>query len=179
MDLEKPAREVILPASALLTLRRTLRSEAGPLPTVHALHDAGYSVGESMAEILVEDLDGGPGEVSAQRYWDRFGAFWARRGWGRLRHEDAHPRIGLLRSDDWAEAGEATEETQPSCAFTAGVLAGLLGRTAGAPLAVLEVACRARGDGECVFAFGSETRVHDLYGSLLEGEDLDAVLAAL
>ncbi len=50
---------------------------------------------------------------------------------------------------------------------------------ADAPLGVLEVMCRARGDEECVFAFGSETRVHDLYGELLEGRDLAGALDAI
>ncbi|NIX42216.1 MAG: hypothetical protein GWN06_24335, partial [Gemmatimonadetes bacterium] len=50
---------------------------------------------------------------------------------------------------------------------------------AGGPIAVLEVSCRARGDDCCDFAFGSETAIHGLYGRLLQGENLQAALAAL
>lgn len=179
MDQEKPAREMILPASALVTLRQSLRTEVGPLSTVHALHAAGYAAGESMAEMLFRDVEGPLDRLPAAEFWNRFRTFWTRRGWGTLRHDDAHPSMGLLRSDDWAEAGEDAEETQPSCAFTAGILTALLGRAAGGAVAVLEVACRARGDEECVFAFGEESRVHALYGHLLENDDLDAALAAV
>ena len=50
---------------------------------------------------------------------------------------------------------------------------------AGGPVAVLEVTCRTRGDDACAFAFGSEGAVHELYGKLLEGADLDGALDAL
>jgi hypothetical protein len=46
-------------------------------------------------------------------------------------------------------------------------------------VAVLEVDCRARGADRCCFAFGSEVAIHDLYGHLLDGSDLDDALAAL
>lgn len=173
-----PVREMALPADALVTLRRSLRTEAGPLPTVHALHAAGYDAGRALARVFLDGitpLD----ELSDTTFWRRFGAFWSRRGWGRMTHEDAHRSVGILRSADWAEAGEEAGETHPACAFTAGMLASVLGAAADGPIAVLEVRCRARGDDACVFAFGSETRVHDLYGELLEGADLRGALDAL
>lgn len=179
MAQDRRVREMALPATALVTLRRSLRTEAGPLPTVHALHAAGYRAGESMARIFLEGLARPLDELTVPAFWERFRTFWSRRGWGSLVHDDVHPSIGLLRSDDWAEAGEERVETQPSCAFTSGMLASILGEAAEGPVAVLEVRCRARGDDECVFAFGSETRVHDLYGRLLEGDDLKGVLDAL
>ena len=46
-------------------------------------------------------------------------------------------------------------ESQPSCAFTTGVLSNFLTLAAGGPVAVLEVTCSSRGDDMCGFAFGS------------------------
>lgn len=179
MDREHRVREMALPANALISLRQSLRTEAGPLPAIHALHGAGYQAGDYMARAFFRELPEPPDQLPASAFWDSFRTFWSRRGWGSLTHDDAHPSLGLLRSDDWAEAGDEAAETQPSCTFTTGMLASLLGRVAEGPIAVLEVECRARGDDECVFAFGSETRVHDLYGELLEGADLRGALDAL
>ena len=54
-------------------------------------------------------------------------------------------------SSDWVEAEEERGE-DASCSFSAGYLSGLLTELAGGPIAVLEVACRARGDDTCSFA---------------------------
>jgi hypothetical protein len=59
------------------------------------------------------------------------------------------------------------------------MLSALLSGAAGGPVAVLEVTCRTKGDDRCTFAFGSAATVHDLYGLLLEGQALEAALAAL
>lgn len=172
-------REMALPKTVLVTLRHSLRGEAGPLPTVHALHAAGYEAGEAMASPLLASLNDAPEEVTRDEFWSRFRDFWSRRGWGELEHRAPHPGVGLLVSSDWAEAGDDARESQPSCAFTSGLLASILGRVADGPIAVLEIRCRSRGDEDCAFAFGSETTVHDLYGALLEGAGFDDALASL
>ena len=46
-------------------------------------------------------------------------------------------------------------------------------------MAVLEVECRGRGGPSCSFAFGSESAVHELYGHLVDGGNLDGALSAL
>ena len=168
--------EVALPTAALAGLRRALRDEAGPLATVHALHAAGYDAGGP----LFDALGGQALESRGERaFWRSLSELLARRGWGTLEHSAPHPGIGLLSSGDWAEASPDAPERQPSCAFGAGLLSSLLTRAAGGPVAVLEVACRSRGEERCTFAFGSESAVHELYGLLLEGRDLDAALAEL
>lgn len=170
-------REVALPAVALPGLRRALRDEAGPLATVHALHAAGYDAGGA----LFDAFDGGRDVAGRDEasFWRRLSEFLARRGWGTLEHSAPHPGIGLLSSPDWAEAGEDGAERQPACAFGVGLLSSLLSRAADGPVAVLEVACRSRGEARCTFAFGSEQAVHELYGRLLEGHDVDGALADL
>ena len=85
----------------------------------------------------------------------------------------------MLSSHDWAEATPDGDEDQPSCAFSSGMLSALLSRTAGAPVAVLQVGCRSRGDDTCSFAFGSESAVDELYRLLAEDRDVETALAEL
>jgi hypothetical protein len=172
-------RDVAIPAVGFTTLRKSLQRDVGPLPVIHALHAAGYSSGEALWESLLR----GPGRELANLdeggFWARLSAALARRGWGTLTHRAAHAGVGLLASPDWAESAGGNGERQPSCTFSTGMLSALLTSAAGGPIAVLEVGCRARGDDRCTFAFGSPETVHDLYGLILDGKDLEAALASL
>jgi hypothetical protein len=169
-------REIAIPATAFVSLRAHLEKEAGPLPTVHALHSAGYAAGAASAPALA---GGGAGSLGEDAFWTRLSEFFGKRGWGSLRHARAHKAVGLLTSTDWAEASAGDGGEQASCHFSAGFLSGLLTELAGGPVAVLEVGCRSRGADTCQFVFGSEGAIHELYGKLLEDDDLDAALAAL
>lgn len=171
-------REIAVPVSIFGSLRGELEKEAGTLPTVHALHNAGFRAGSAAAATL-----GGNGEDPATlpqgAFWSRVSDFFSKRGWGTLRHDAAHEGVGLLFSSDWAEASEQVVEADASCCFSTGFLSGLLTELAGGPVAVLEVGCRTRGAEACRFAFGAEEVIHDLYGRLLNGSDFDAALAEL
>lgn len=171
--------DLTVPAATLPALRRTLRREAGPSAAVQVLQAAGYEAGRALHGPLLEALPKPPDAVAPDVFWSRFRRFWIRRGWGRLEHRDVHPAIGLLVSGDWPEAVRDEDVRQPVCAFTTGLFAGLLGEVADGPLAVLEIRCRGRGDGECAFAFGADRIVHRLYGDLLEGRSFEQSLAAL
>jgi len=177
MEVRAP-REVALPAQGFAHLRRSLRDEVGQLAAVHGLHAAGYAVGEDLYGAFVRTLDTTPSQVPEEVLWERLGRFFQQRGWGVLGHRAVHPGVGVLESADWAESDRDTEG-QPSCAFSAGLLSSFLTQLAGGPVAVLEVGCATRGDDRCVFAFGSETAIHELYGHLLEGAGLDDALARL
>ena len=172
-------RDVAIPAVGLTTLRRSLQQDVGPLPAIHALHTAGFSTGEALWEALRR----GPGrelsELDEAGFWTRLATALGKRGWGTLTHRAAHPGVGLLASPDWAEALGGSGERQPSCTFSSGMLSALLTGAAGGPIAVLEVTCRTRGDAACTFAFGSSATVHDLYGLILDGLDLETALAEL
>lgn len=196
--MEKGRRDVAIPAEGLVALRRALREEAGPLATIHTLHSAGYATGEALFPAVLSEVTGearaaGEDELqeadepaggaalagrSASSFWTGLSTFLSRRGWGSLDHRKAHAAVDVLSSPDWAEVGDV-EESQPSCAFSTGMLAALLTRAADRPVAVVEVACRAVGDGSCRFAFGSEVAIHELYGRLLEDRDLESALASL
>jgi hypothetical protein len=171
--------EIAVPASIFATLRHELAKEAGVLPTIHALHASGYSAGVAAASAFRTFQDEDVRSLPQREFWMRLSAFFTRRGWGTLTHVPRHEAVGLLTSFDWVEGAERREEEGASCSFSTGFLSGLLTELAGGPVAVLEVSCRARGDEACSFAFGAAAAIHELYGQLLEGVELDGALAAL
>jgi hypothetical protein len=173
----KAPREIAVPISIFSSLHNALEKEAGALPTIHALQHAGYEAGTAAAASFA-----GAGDVTGMgqsAFWAKLTDFFSRRGWGTLDQSGEHRAISLLSSADWAEASLDAVDSDSSCYFSAGFLSGLLSELAGGPVAVLEVDCRARGADRCCFAFGSEVAIHDLYGHLLDGSDLDDALAAL
>lgn len=177
--MESRSTYVMLPSEALVALRRAIRAEAGPLAAIHALHHAGYESGGALFDAFTQDLGEDLSGIPEGVFWSQMARFLARRGWGAVSHDDAHRGVGLLRSRDWAEATSDGSESQPTCAFSCGMLSHFLTRAAGGPVAVLEVSCRSRGDQACTFAFGSETAIHQLYGSLLEGRELQGAFQTL
>lgn len=172
-------REIAVPVSIFATLRSALAGDVGELAAIHALHNAGFAAGVDAAETFrgseKEDVLG----LSEEDFWNRLTLFFARRGWGTLSHQTLHDAVGTLTSPDWTEAAADGAGDQASCSFSTGFLSGLLSTLAGGDVAVLEVACRARGDAACTFAFGNAAAIHEVYGKLLEGSDLAAALAAL
>ena len=180
--MEAPAttpREIAVPVSVFRALRSELGKEASALATIHALHHAGYEAGAAATTTFGAGLKGDAGEMTQSAFWTRLVDYFSRRGWGTLSPGLDHPGVGLLTSGDWAEATADDLDPDGSCCFSAGFMSGLLSEVAAGPLAVLEVSCRTRGDAVCQFAFGSERAIHDLYGQLVGGADLDAALAAL
>jgi hypothetical protein len=172
--------EIVVPIQVFTVLRRELEKEVGTLPAVRALHHAGYASGvEAAGTLQAAGAGESVPEIGARDFWERIQRFFAKRGWGSLTHEMEHPGVGFLRSVDWVEADAEETDPEASCSFGTGFLAGLLSEIAGAPVAVLEVTCRGRGDEACSFAFGSEPVIHDLYGRMLDGADLQDALDAL
>lgn len=174
---EQP-REVSIPAAAFDHLRIALAEAAGESAGVSALHAAGFASGEVLYQLFEDAGAGTPDSLGTTAFWRRLGRFFQERGWGDLDPESPHPGISLLVSEDWAEADTPGGE-HTTCAFTSGALSYLLTRTAGAPVAVLETSCRARGDDRCEFAIGSERSIHGLYTRLVEGHSFSEALARL
>lgn len=168
-------REITLPAAGLRLVREALRDEAGPVATVNALHAAGFRSGAAVWQSLSSGGDAEVESLSGGEFWTRLDDWFTRRGWGSLAFEPIHPGVGRLASGDWAEA-EGGDERQPSCSFTTGLLSRILTAAGGGDVAVVETACRTRGDRECHWAFGSEDTVHRLYRSLLEGRSFEDAL---
>lgn len=172
-------REIAIPASVFDSLREEIEKEAGTLQTVRALHSAGYQAGLAAAASMDLEAGGDSFSQSPDGFWSVLSGFFAKRGWGVLRHSTPHQAVGVLTSTDWAEASPDDAKPDGSCSFSTGFLSGLLSQLAGGPVAVLEVSCRTRGSGACEFAFGSETAIHDLYGKMLDGVNFQNALEAL
>lgn len=172
-------REIAVPAAVFESLRGEFEKEAGTPQTVRALHYAGYHAGLAAAASVDSEAGGHAFGLTQNAFWDQLSGYFAKRGWGQIAHRAAHPSVGLLSSADWAEARTDGQRADGSCSFSAGFLSGMLSELAGGPVAVLEVSCRSRGGASCEFAFGSETAIHDLYGRLLDGDDLDRALGAI
>jgi hypothetical protein len=136
----------------------------------------GFETGESFYAAFRDWLGSEPSELEVDEFWNRFAAFFAGLGWGRLHFERSHGGVAELSSEEWAEAEPAGGALQPTCHFTTGLLADLLGRVSGDGLAVLEVECRSRGDDRCRFALGGSDALRRVYERMREGASFqDAV----
>lgn len=176
--------QLCLPAASLIALRRALIGQVGPDAAARALRRAGHAAGDAVFATLAHDVarsetPDGPEDLETVQFWTRLAQFFAACGWGHLAHEPVHAGVGALDSADWVEADPADAASRPSCFFTTGLLANVLGRTADAAVGVLEVECRSRGDLRCRFLFGGAAALGPLYTGLVAGQDLDAALAAL
>ena len=132
IDTTKPSRrEVTLPAATLVGLLAFGRGN-GDEP----LREQGRTAGRQLAERLLSPQDHAESAraLPSGVFWKRVGDLFASRGWGTLAQADAGPGLGELRSSDWLEAERATSGGR--CAFTAGVIQGLLQEVSGAPLEV-------------------------------------------
>jgi bacteriochlorophyll 4-vinyl reductase len=159
-------------------LQRALETQTGTRTATDSLHSAGYDTGGRVFESLLRSLPRPVDAIAEKAFWSSTSRYFERRGWGKLTHTSPHPGIGMLTSSDWAEA-DGRREPQPVCSFSVGVFAHLLTQVAAEPVAVLEVSCRAHGEPECRFAFGSVALIQNLQGRLLEGHGFDQALAEL
>lgn len=174
--------ELHLPVASLLALRHAIETELGADEAARALQSAGHAAGDAVFAAFSAATSPDNTTVSElveTVFWRQLSNFFAERGWGRLEFEAAHPGIGALESADWAEADPSAGSLRPSCHFTAGLLANLLGRTADQDIGALEVECRSRGDLRCRFIFGGRPALERLYHALSAGHDFDAALAEL
>lgn len=168
-------REIKLPVQSILALRRALIRQVGPEAAIRALQEAGHAAGDALFDRLGPDTDS-IGETPLNTFWERLDALFRELGWGTTDHQTPHPGVGALVARDWFEVEDSG---RPSCPFTTGMLANVLGRAAGGEVAVLQVACD-NGGTRCVrFLFGAPQVLDRLYSGLREGQDVESGLAAL
>lgn len=161
-----------LPATVVRALPRALAEGRSAEDAALLLRELGYQAGEPLGAALARTAADGadePGELPAEEFWRALAALFAEAGWGTLRYEPLHPGVGALVADDWAEAEPEGGAAHPTCHFSTGLLAGLLGRAAGGEVAVLEVECRSRGDDVCRFLFGAPDALDALYRRAADG----------
>lgn len=171
-----------LPAAALPDLHRALASGRSAEEAAAVARQIGFATGPAVHRALGERLSfAGTRSVdalAADEFWTRLSEFFSSGGWGRLAFERLHTGVGALLGEDWIEA-EGRSEGQPACHITTGLLADLLSRVAGSDLAVMEVECRATGDGTCRFLVGSPEALSEVYARIRAGSDYTEALADL
>lgn len=175
--------ELALPVASLAAMRQALAESAGADASAQALRAAGYAAGDALYTSLTQPFGGTDegqriGELAAPAFWRRLSQLFSTRGWGTLSHEAAHQGVGALESANWVEAVPGSA-TRPSCFFTTGLLANLLGRAAGSSVAVLEVECRSSGAERCRFLFGAPESMTAAYDLMRSGETAETLLDAL
>jgi predicted hydrocarbon binding protein len=170
------APELAIPVASLAALKHALVVEVGADAAARALHAAGHAAGDAWYPQLSfgEDLN-----VSESAFWRRLSQLFSSHGWGTLSHSAVHAGVGALDAVDWVEAQPEPGESRPSCFFTTGVLANLLGNVAGSDIAVMEVECRSTGAARCRFLFGSAEALNALYARVASGSTVDTALAEL
>lgn len=170
-------QEIALPVAALAALRDSLVAEVGHAAAAEALRAAGHAAGDAFFGMLATAEAQDPAGLPADRFWNRLARAFSARGWGQISYTELHPGVGSLTAAHWAEARTDTPANQPCCHVTTGLLANLLGRVAGADVAVLEVECQGRGDEHCRFLFGGADAVYAVYERLNEGERTEDAVA--
>lgn len=166
--------ELAIPVASLAALRRALAAEVGADAAARALAAAGHAAGDALFSQLPE-VEG----ASETAFWRRLSTLFTSRGWGTLSHSAAHEGVGALDAADWVEADPEAGASRPSCFFSTGMLANLLGNAAGSAISVLEVECRSRGDARCRFLFGSAEAMQAVYARVGSGASADAALSEL
>jgi bacteriochlorophyll 4-vinyl reductase len=172
-------QELALPVASLAALRDALVVAVGTEAAAQALRQAGFAAGDALFRILAGDDADDLAELPSPIFWSRLARLFSARGWGQLSYHQVHAGVGALDAANWVEAIADHGAAQPSCHFTTGVLANLLGRVVGTEVAVLEVECRSRGEPRCRFLFGGAVAVYALYDRIAAGEGPDAALARL
>lgn len=163
---------VALPRASLAALRGALARDLGGGFATY-LQEAGYAGGESVFAAFRAWLGSAGGGDAESLDLETFQAwatdFFRAAGWGSLAISPLHDVVAQVDSDDWAEADPESGMPYPACHYTTGLLADFFGRTAAAPLAVLEVECRSSGSPRCRFLVGSAEVMGHLYERMSAG----------
>jgi predicted hydrocarbon binding protein len=170
-----------LPRASLLALRAALiRDTGGSFATF--LQEAGYAGGEAVFAAFRswlgtkgEDVD----SLDLAAFQARAADFFRTAGWGSMTIAPVGDVVAMVDSSDWAEADPVSALPYPSCHYTTGMLADFFGRTAAAPLAVLEVECRSSGSQQCRFLVGATEVMSHLYERMAAGEHYETAAKTL
>ncbi|HEY2849154.1 MAG TPA: V4R domain-containing protein [Gemmatimonadaceae bacterium] len=173
---------VAFPRASLGALRAALiRDTGGSFATF--LQEAGYAGGDavfaSFAKWLAARGVRDPESLDVSAYQAHAADFFREMGWGSVAITPLHDVVAMVDSADWAESDTAAALPYPSCHYSTGLFADFFGRTADAPLAVLEVECRSAGSHRCRFLVGSAEVMGHLYERMAEGEGYEAAAEGL
>ena len=176
------AQLIAFPRASLGALRAALiRDTGGSFATF--LQEAGYAGGDAVfASFRAWLADRGAGDAEAldiETFQSHAADFFRELGWGSFAVTPLHDVVAMIDSSDWAESDPAGGLPYPACHYSTGLLADFFGRTADAPLAVLEVECRSSGSRQCRFLVGSAAVMEHLYDRVAAGATYDEAAAEL
>lgn len=160
------------PLSSLGLLRAALLRDTGDAGA-SALQEAGYAGGDAVfgafrSWLSAQHLPEAE-QLTTEEFQQHAAAFFREAGWGSLNISALHDVAAMVDSTDWGESDPLTGLPHPACHFTTGLFADFFGRTAGAPLAVLETECRSSGSTHCRFLIGSTDVMGHLYERMSAG----------
>ena len=170
------------PRASLGALRSALiRDTGGAFATF--LQEAGYAGGDAifasfrswLAARGTDDVE----SLDVESYQRQAAEFFREMGWGSLAITPLHDVVAIVDSSDWAESDAAGGLPYPACHYSTGLFADFFGRTAEAPLAVLEVECRSSGSHRCRFLVGSAEVMQHLYERMTAGASYEEAAADL
>jgi len=163
-----------LTRDTLTALRASLTRDTGASAAGY-LQEAGYAGGQALFDAfrgwLATRGRGAPESLSVDAFQREATEFFRQAGWGSLALGAMEDVVATLDSSDWGEADPAGGAELPSCHLTSGMFADFFGRLADAPLAVMEVECRSRGDQRCRFLLGSTDVMQRVYEGMAAGEE--------
>lgn len=157
---------------SLHRLRQRLQA-AGTSAAADILQDAGFATGEALyhrwrnqiaARANLDDV----GRLDMRWFGPLLDEVCVELGWGSVTVTPVGERALSIEGGDWAEAEPESSE-HPTCHFSCGLFAAFLTAQAGAPMSVLEVECRSRGDSACRFLVGSTATLATVYDVLAAG----------
>lgn len=166
-----------LPAAAFLAGVRTAARGGAGAPAWATLREAGYRAGVALlpafAAWLAARGEPAPEALPEERLAPYLSGYLEELGWGHLTMAPSGRSLLAVEVHDWAEPPGA--EGMP---VTTGLLAGVLGAVADAPLAVLEVPPpRPGGAGRGRFLVGAGEVLQALHAALARGEPMATAVA--
>jgi predicted hydrocarbon binding protein len=167
-----PAIGLTIGSGGVRQLHKSLLQHA-PDVAVTILQETGFAAGEGLYHALCTWLVSHAGvsrpeELDATQFGDALSDFFAASGWGRLTVAPVGGAALAFDSADWIEAEPGSAQT-PMCFLSSGMLADLMTRVSGEPVAVMEVECRSKGDGMCRFLSASPATLQEVYEKMTTG----------
>jgi hypothetical protein len=177
-----PQQLLAFPRASWSVLRASLLRDAGAGYAGY-LQEAGFAGGATVYGAFQDWLTARGAQslatISLEAFGTQLGAFFAETGWGTLQVTPLHDVVMAFDATDWAESDPDAGLDHAACHWTTGMLADVLGRVAGSPLAVLEVECRSAGSPRCRWLVGSPEVLGQLYEQMAAGADYASVIDAL
>jgi predicted hydrocarbon binding protein len=177
-----PQHLMALPRASWSTLRASLLRDAGAGYAGY-LQEAGFAGGATVYGAFQDWLAARGAEsvagLSLEAFGGQLAAFFAETGWGSLSVTPMADVVAAFDASDWAEADPDAGLDHAACHWTTGMLADVLGRLAGSPLAVLEVECRSAGSARCRWLVGSPEVMGHVYEQMSAGQSYEAAIEAL